>query len=253
MIQKQIEQRCNQAEMGIFEHLADLRDCILKSLVAIVIASFVAYSYSPIFFEILTKPFHKVFADTSLIGTGPSEALTLKIIVSIFIGLVIALPYVFYQVWKFISPALYESERKWAFPFILVTTLCFLGGVAFCYEIVLPITFSFFLDEYKSIALTPQIRLSEELGFTIKALIAFGLIFELPVISFSLARFGLITAKSMISAYRYVIVGIFIVAAVLTPPDAVSQILMAGPMLVLYGISIIVVKLSEAKKITQDS
>ena len=245
MIKKTLDTRRDIAEMGILEHLAELRGCLVHSISSILIASFVAFYYSSLMFDFLTAPFKEAFGDTALIGTGPGEALTLKILVSLFGGIIIALPYVFFQIWKFIYPALLDNEKKWAFPFIVVTTIFFLAGVYFSYQVVLPITFSFFLDEYKSINLVPQIRLSEHLTFTLKALIGFGLIFELPVLSFILARFGLITAKAMIGAFRYVIVGIFIVAAVLTPPDAVSQLLMAGPMLILYGFSILIVRISE--------
>jgi len=237
-------------EMGIMEHLSDLRSCIIHSVASIVLLSFVTYAYSSYFFELLTRPFRNIFGETVLIGTGPAEALTLKIYVAFFTGTLFALPYIFYQLWKFISPGLYDQEKKYVFPFILITTACFLAGIFFGYELVLPISFDFFKEEYKSIALTPQIKLSEHLSLTIKILIGFGAIFELPVISFVLARVGILTAHAMKSTWRYVIVAIFIIAGVLTPPDALSQCLMAGPMLLLYGVSILVVQLSERRTTT---
>jgi sec-independent protein translocase protein TatC len=236
------------AEMGIMEHLTDLRSCVIHSVASVVLLSFITYAYSNFFFEILTRPIRQIFGETVLIGTGPAEALTLKIYVSFFAGAIIALPYIFYQLWRFVAPGLYDSEKKYVLPFIIITTACFLAGVVFCYDLVLPLSFDFFKEEYKSIALTPQIKLSEHLSLTIKILVGFGVIFELPVISFILARAGLLTSKAMRSSWRYVMVGIFIIAGVLTPPDALSQCLMAGPMLILYGVSILVVQISERQK-----
>ena len=233
------------AEMGVMEHLTDLRSCIIHSAASILLCTFATYAYSTFFFDWLTRPIKDVFGETVLIGTGPAEALTLKIYVSFFAGAIIALPYIFYQLWRFVAPGLHDHEKKYVLPFILITTAFFLAGVIFCYELVLPLSFNFFKEEYKSIALTPQIKLSEHLSLTIKILVGFGTIFELPVISFILGRVGILTAASMKAAWRYVIVGIFIVAGVLTPPDALSQCLMAGPMLVLYGLSILVVQMSE--------
>ena len=242
------ESRRQFIEMGLMDHLTDLRSCIIHCVVSVVITSFIAFYFSDVFFDWLRRPVVATFGEHVLIGTGPAEALTLKMSVAIFAGVIFALPYIFFQLWKFISPGLYDSEKKYVLPFVFITTACFLGGVLFCYYLVVPVSFAFFKEQYNSINLVPQIRLSEHIQLTVKMLVGFGTVFELPVISYILARTGLLTAKKMIAAFRYVIVGIFIAAAILTPPDALSQILMATPMLFLYCISILVVKLGERPK-----
>lgn len=235
------------SEMGILEHLAELRIRLIYSVAAIVVAGFACYSYCDLFFIWLMAPFKTAFPNDSLVGTSPAEALVLKITVSFFVGAIVALPVVFYQVWRFISPGMHEHERRMVLPFVVITTICFILGVIFCYKEVLPYSFSFFSDEYQSIGLKPQVTLSSHLQLTMQLLFGFGIIFELPVMSFCLARLGIITSAMLLSGFRYIIVAIFIVAAVLSPPDVISQMLMACPMLVLYAVSIFVVKITERK------
>jgi sec-independent protein translocase protein TatC len=146
---------------------------------------------------------------------------------------------VFFQAWRFVSPGLYESEKRLAVPFAIVASLFFGLGAAFCYVLVFPVGFRFFLEEYGSIGVAPQIRIAEYLSFASRMLLAFGVTFELPVVTFFLARIGVVTHHTLIGTARYAIVAIFAVAAVLTPgPDVASQLLMAGPLLVLYVLSI---------------
>ena len=239
------DSRRHFVEMGLMEHLNDLRSCLIHCISSVIVMSLFAFYFSETFFTWLRKPVIETFGENVLIGTGPAEALTLKMSVALFAGAIVALPYMFYQVWKFIAPGLYDSEKKYVFPFIFITTACFISGVLFCYYLVVPVSFAFFKAEYTSIQLVPQIRLSEHIQLTAKMLIGFGVVFELPVICFALARVGILTAARMTVGWRYIVVGIFIAAGFFTPPDALSQVLMVGPMLLLYGISIIVVKLGE--------
>jgi sec-independent protein translocase protein TatC len=151
----------------------------------------------------------------------------------------LASPVIFYQAWKFVAPGLYDQEKRYARPFVLAATFFFVLGATFCYWIVFPIGFAFFVQEYGTIGVQPALRISEYLSFSARMLLAFGITFELPVVTFFLARIGTITHRTLLGYARYAVLGIFILAAVLTPgPDIASQMLMAGPLLVLYGVSI---------------
>ncbi len=240
--------KSESVEMGILEHLGELRKRLLISAVAITIGSIIAYLYSGPLFDLLSKPYFDSFSGASLIGTGPAEAFVIKLKVAVFAGIILVSPVLFLQLWLFIAPGLYESERKLALPFVFFTTLLFLIGVVFCYKFIFPVAFQFFNEQYRSIGVTPAVRLSEHLALIMQGLVAFGLIFELPILAFFLGRIGVINYKMLIAGSRYAIVVIFIVAAILTPPDVMTQLLMAGPLLVLYGFSILIVKYTAKKE-----
>ncbi|MCB0310408.1 MAG: twin-arginine translocase subunit TatC, partial [Bdellovibrionales bacterium] len=178
----------------------------------------------------------------SIIGTGPAEAFILRIKVSFFSGIILGSPYIFYQLWLFVAPGLYESERKLAIPFMLATTGLFLLGVWFCYEVIFPFAFDFFKQQYEAVAVTPAIRMTEHLSLVVKGLLGFGIVFEMPVLAFFLGKLGWITDEMMIKGFRYAVVIIFIASAMLTPPDVLTQFLMAIPLIMLYGLSILIVR-----------
>lgn len=225
--------------MTFFDHLRDLRKIILRVLLIIVTGACLSYYYAEDLFKLLSEPFFQYFPPNSLIGTGPAEAFVLKIKIAIFSGFILTSPLTFFQLWLFISPGLYEKERKLALPFVLVASTLFISGCYLCYKLILPFTFGFFKEQYDSIGITPQIRVSEHLSLLIFALISFGAMFELPVATFILAKLGIVTHKMLLNWWRYAVVVIFILAAVITPtPDVMTMTLFAFPMLVLYGVSI---------------
>ena len=135
-----------------------------------------------------------------------------------------------------------------AIPFVVCSTALFLLGAYFCYSVVLPFAFAFFYEQYQTIGVTPTIRIKEHISLILKAVLGFGLVFEMPVLAFFLGRFGMVTSRGMLSAFRYAIVAIFLVSALLTPPDVLTQFLMAGPLIILYFLSTLVVWLVEKKK-----
>ena len=229
-------------EMTLREHLIELRTRLIWSVIAVVVGTGFGMYFVDLVFPIFTDAFHSTFKDALLIGTSPAEAFLLKLKTAFFFGCLLASPVIFYQVWLFIRPALYEEERRWAMPFVIITTALFVAGVVFCYKLVLPIALEFFASEYQSVGITPTIKISEHIEMVVQALLGFGIAFELPVLSFLLAKLGVIDYKMMKSGSRYAIVIIFIIAAVLTPPDVLSQFLMAGPLTLLYAISIFVVR-----------
>ncbi len=226
--------------MPLTAHLEELRTRIIRSLLGIAAGFLVSYGFAERLVSWLLRPLTAIRPEQSLvIGTGVTDAFFTKLKVAGVAGVFVASPIVFYQAWKFVAPGLYERERRIAVPFSAAATFFFVSGAAFCYYLVFPVAFTFFLDEFTSVGISPQIRVSEYLTFTSRMLLAFGATFELPVVTFFLARIGLVNHRMMIGGARYAIVVIFIVAAVLTPgPDVASQMLMATPLLVLYALSI---------------
>jgi len=226
--------------MPLTAHLEELRTRIIRSLLAIAAGFLASYGFSERLVTWLLRPLTAIRPDQALvIGTGVTDAFFTKLKVAGVAGVFVASPIVFYQAWQFVAPGLYQRERRVALPFSAAATFFFVSGAAFCYYLVFPVAFTFFLEEFTSVGISPQIRVSEYLTFTSRMLLAFGVTFELPVVTFFLARIGLVTHRMMLAGARYAIVVIFIVAAVLTPgPDVASQMLMATPLLVLYALSI---------------
>jgi sec-independent protein translocase protein TatC len=229
-----------EARMSLIEHLQELRTHLIRAALAIGLGFAIAYAIADPLFHALTWPIREVSGGKMmLIGTGVGEAFYTKIKVALIAGLFIASPAVFYEIWKFIAPGLYETERRMARPFVFFATLFFALGGYFCWAVVFKIGYRFFLDQYASIGVTPTIRISEYLAFSSKLLLAFALTFEMPIFAFFLTKLGIIDYKMMIGYnIRYAILAIFIVAAALTPPDMISQFLLAIPLLLLYGLSI---------------
>jgi sec-independent protein translocase protein TatC len=227
-------------KMPLTEHLEELRWRMIRALIAVAIGFAVSYMFADHLFALLTRPLLEYKeGPVELIGTGLPEAFFTKLKVAFIAGLFLATPVIFYQAWQFVVPGLYESERKFARPFVFFATLFFLLGASFCYEFVFPVAYAFFVEQYRTIGVQPSIRIAEYLSFSSRLLLAFGVTFELPVATFFLARVGVVTHKTMLHYLRYAILVIFIVAAVLTPgPDVASQLLLACPLLMLYGISI---------------
>jgi sec-independent protein translocase protein TatC len=229
----------NELRMPLLQHLTELRSRLIRSIIAIAVGFLIAYAIDDWLFNALTYPLRAAsHGKILLIGTGVAEAFFTKLKVALIAGLFIASPAVFLEIWKFIAPGLFESERRLAKPFVISATLFFIAGGYFCWAVVFKIGYSFFLREYASIGVTPTIRISEYLAFSAKLLLAFGITFELPIFAFFLTRTGIIDHRMMIHYFRYAVLAIFVVAVALTPPDMVSPFLLAIPLLALYGLSI---------------
>ena len=185
--------------------------------------------------------------DSKFIYTGVAEGFFVDMKVAFVAGVFVACPFLFYQIWAFIAPGLYEEEKKYIIPLALSSALFFILGGVFCYFGVFPFAFEFFMS-YSTDNIVAMLSIDEYLSFALKMVLAFGLIFEMPLFSFFLARMGLITAQKMREVRKYAILAIFVVAAILTPPDVFSQLMMAGPMIVLYEVSIWVAVLVGKKK-----
>jgi sec-independent protein translocase protein TatC len=226
--------------MPLTAHLEELRTRLVRALLAIAVGAVACWLVIANLVAFLLAPLEQLRpAESLVIGTGLTEAFFTKLKVAVIGGIFLSSPVVFYQAWRFVAPGLYERERRVALPFSVAASFFFVAGAAFCYWLVFPVAFEFFLKEFGSIGVAAQIRVSEYLTFASRMLLAFGVTFELPVATFFLARIGLVTHRTLIDWWRYAVVVIFVVASVLTPgPDVASQFLMATPLLILYGLSI---------------
>jgi sec-independent protein translocase protein TatC len=232
-------QRAEELRMPLLDHLAELRTRLIRAVIAIALGFLVAYAIDDWLFSALTYPLRAAsHGKVLLIGTGVAEAFFTKLKVALIAGLFIASPAVFLEIWKFIAPGLFDSERRLAKPFVVSATLFFLAGGYFCWAVVFKIGYAFFLQQYASIGVTPTIRISEYLAFSAKLLLAFGVTFELPIFAFFLTRVGVIDYRMMLQYFRYAVLAIFVVAVALTPPDMISPFLLAIPLMALYGLSI---------------
>jgi sec-independent protein translocase protein TatC len=205
------------------------------------IAFMVCFPAAEEIFSVLAQPLRSIqIPGLSLIGTAVAEAFFTKLKVSFFAAVILALPVLLWQAWQFIAPGLYEHERRYTRSFVSVGSVFFLAGAAFCYKIVLGYGLEFLLRRYAAIDVHPLIDIGEYLSLVLRTVFAFGLMFELPVLAFFLARVGLIDHRFLIHHLGYAVVISAIVCAVLTPPDLVSQVLFMVPLSLLYGIAIAV-------------
>ena len=223
-------------------HIADLRKRLTISTITVVVMFFACFSfYEPILEWMMAPVKHALPAGTSMIAVEIQETFFTAMKVAFFAGFIISLPVIFWQLWLFLAPGLYDHEKKLVVPFVFFATLMFLLGASFAYYIVVPVGFDFLIAFGNSVvSVLPSI--GKYVGFFTKLLIGFGIAFELPVITFFLAKIGLVNDQMLKDFFRYAVVLIFIVAAVLTPPDVISQVLMAAPLLILYGVSIYIAK-----------
>lgn len=227
--------------MTFTAHLEELRIRLTRCLIAAFVGFLLCYGFAEQLFALLMQPLITLLAPSggSLIYTGLPEAFFTLLKTAAIAGLFVASPYIFYQLWMFIAPGLYEGERKWIVPIALCSAICFVAGALFGYFIVFPFGFQFFLG-YASEFIKPMPSVSEYFSFSTSMLFAFGLIFELPLFMLFLSSLGIVTYKGMQKYRKYMILVNFIVAAILTPPDVVSQCLMAGPLCILYELGIFV-------------
>ncbi|MBQ9407290.1 MAG: twin-arginine translocase subunit TatC [Desulfovibrio sp.] len=226
--------------MSLMDHLSELRMRLVRCCIAVLIGFLACWIVVEPLYNALVNPLLAVLPPGSHAQyTTLPEGFFTRMYIAFIAGVFLMCPILFYQIWAFISPGLYEEEKRGIIPIALASAVFFAGGGAFCYWIVFPYAFAFFVSfATESIVVTPKI--SDYLDFVLKLILAFGLVFEMPLFSFFLSRMGIVTATRLRSWRRYAVLCIFIAAAILTPPDVVSQLLMAGPMIVLYEASILV-------------
>jgi sec-independent protein translocase protein TatC len=252
--------------MSFLEHLGELRKKIIISLIAISVMFVGTFSYSEYILKYLMFPlrYNLVFSvrkmyiyfapqdklkDTKLVFLAPAEGFWMNMKIALVAALVLSLPVIFQQLWGFISPGLHRKEKKYVVPFILVATALFLVGDAFCFFIVLPFAMDFLLTYKVGDFMMPMLSVGQYTDFCLKFLLAFGVVFELPIFIIFATRMGLVTTETLAKHRRYAILIAFIVAAIITPtPDAFNQTLMAIPMIILYEVGILASRIFVRKK-----
>ncbi|MBU4345190.1 MAG: twin-arginine translocase subunit TatC [Proteobacteria bacterium] len=230
-------------------HLEELRKRLVACFIAIGIGFVVSYGFKEKLFDILSHPLISVMgADEKLIFTGLPEAFFTYLKVAFLSGFMLAAPVVLYQFWMFVAPGLYQKERRFLVPIVFLSSVFFVGGALFGYFIVFPFGFKFFLG-FASETIKPLPSMREYLSFSAKLLLAFGLVFELPLIITFLAKLGIVSVEFLKKNRKYALLLFFVCAAILTPPDVVTQIMMALPLMMLYEISIIGARIFGKKKV----
>jgi sec-independent protein translocase protein TatC len=225
-------------KMSFLEHLEELRVRLIVSLGALLGGFCVALFFIEKIVDFVYTPLTAVLAGGKFIYTEPMEGFMLRMKIAALAGLFVALPIILWQVWRFVAPGLYAHEKKFAIPFVLLSTIFFSLGAAFSHYLVFPYAIAFFATfQRPDMQFLP--RVDPVFSLYVRMMLAMGLVFEMPTLAFFLARIGLITPRTLIRNFKYAVLVIFIVAAVLTPgADVASQVMMAGPMLVLYVLSI---------------
>ncbi|PRC93996.1 twin-arginine translocase subunit TatC [Solimicrobium silvestre] len=234
------EQSSNANINSFISHLIELRDRLVRISVVVIIVFLGLMPFAAQIFDLLAAPMmHALPAGAHMIATGVITPFLIPVKITLVLALLISLPWVLYQIWAFVAPGLYAHEKKLVAPLVIASSALFIAGVAFCYFFVFRVVFSF-VNQFapKSISVAPDIE--SYLDFVLTMFLAFGVTFEVPIIVIVLVRMGFVTVEKLKAIRPYVIVGAFVVAAIVTPPDVTSQLLLAVPMCLLYEIGLLV-------------
>jgi sec-independent protein translocase protein TatC len=228
------------------DHLDELRHRLIVSLVGIGLGFAVSYGFSQQLLLLLQRPM-----PARLIFIAPTEAFFVNLKVALYAGLFLSVPLLLFQVWKFVAPGLYEHERQYSFPFLIISTVLFLIGAIFAYAVILPTALHFLIAQGGELW-QPNITLSNYLSFCMRLILASGLIFEFPVLMYFLAKVGVVTPEFLVKNRKYAVLAAFVISAILTPPDVFSQVLLALPLFLLFELSIFVAKRVVSERETAD-
>jgi sec-independent protein translocase protein TatC len=233
----------NNSQMPFWNHVDELRSRVIKSLATVIIFSLVAYFFSDIFLQILSQPDIDIMDKVNLQVLKVTSMFMIKIYISLVIGLMFSIPVILYQVWKFVSPAIDQKLNFITLLMFMMSTVFFISGAYFSYKTIIPLSITFFTSlTSQAVPVDYNITLENYLTYVVWMVFVGGLIFQLPIISIIFKRLGLIDHHLLRKGRRYSFLGIFIFAAVLTPPDPFSQLLFSVPLIVLYEISIVIIR-----------
>jgi len=242
----------DEKKQPFLSHLGELRDRLIKSFIAVGVGCVIAYIFSEELFNILLLPLKDLLPEgEGLIFTGLPEMFFTYLKTAFIAGILFASPVIFYQMWMFIAPGLYQHEKSYVIPFIFFSTILFVGGALFGYFIVFPMGFKFLLG-YSNEYLQALPSVKKYFSLSYRLLLAFGIVFQLPLLIFFLSKMGLMTVDFLRKRRPFAIIMAVIIGAILTPPDIISQIMMAIPLIVLYEIGIIVAMMGGRKKSSKD-
>jgi len=231
------------SDLPFLDHVEELRWRLIKSIVAIALTSIASFAVASYLYEWITVP----LGDVKLHFTEVTGSFYAYLKLAMYAGVVVASPIVFYQLWSFISPGLYSHEKRMIIPMVFFSTILFLIGGGFCFFVVLPFAIKFLLS-YGQEVMTPIITINSYISFAGMLVLAFGIAFELPVVGYFLGKMGIVSSKFLGKIRPYAVVVFLVFSAILTPPDVISQLLLAGPLMLLYEITIILVKVTGKKK-----
>lgn len=238
----------NESRMSFFDHLEELRTRLIRGVTAILVGFLACIYFGDKLFELLASPLAALLrGDETLVFTGLADPFFMHLKVAFVAGIFLTIPYVLYQFWRFVSPGLHDQEARLALPFVVIATLLFYVGAVFAYFLVFPTVFKFFLS-YQNPDLKPMISIKDYVSLVMKLMLGFGAIFETPVVVVFLGLLGIVNTELLKRGRRYFIVGGFILAAILTPPDVVSQVMMALPLILLFELSIRVLAVIEKRR-----
>jgi len=242
----EVQEKHDPSEMPFLDHLEEFRWALLKSIFAIVIAMIASWFLTDRFYATIFRLAEN--AELPLIVTRVMEGVMLKLQMALVMGLVIALPFVFYSIWSFVSPGLYKNEKGWILPLVYASTICFFIGASLAYFVIIPFVLPF-IKAFIPPGAEPLITVGDFVGKMLRFTLLFGIIFELPMVTYFLAKIGVLKHTWMSRYRKYAIVSIFMLGAILTPPDPISQLMMATPLILLYEVSIIVARFAGRKTI----
>jgi sec-independent protein translocase protein TatC len=243
----------NAAQDTFISHLVELRDRLLRAIVAVLVVFGCLMPWAGSIYDLLAQPMlHALPEGTKMIATGVVTPFFVPVKVTLMVAFVLALPVVLYQAWAFVAPGLYAHEKRLALPLVVGSTVLFILGIAFCYFFVFGTVFKF-IANFAPKSITPAPDIEQYLSFVMTMFLAFGITFEVPIVVILLVKFGVVSVAKLKEARPYVIVGAFVVAAVVTPPDVVSQFMLALPMCLLYELGIILAGFVVARPPTVES
>ncbi len=253
-MEQESHETIDESRMSFFEHLEELRTRLIRAVIGILIGFIICIFFKERLYNILADPILVLLPkDSSLVFTSLPDPFFIHLKVAFVVGLFLAFPFVLYQLWLFIKPGLLDHERKLALPTIVIATMLFYGGAAFAYFVVFPAAFSFFLG-YETTVLKPMIAIKEYVSLVALLMLAFGAVFETPVLIVFLGLLGVVDSAFLKKGRRYFVVIAFIIAAILTPtPDVVNQVLMAVPMLIFYELGIQILVILEKRRLKKEA